>query len=90
MITEQTVKLAAKLYQCRDTAKSLAKLKGIDYNEMLSPYISILTSLMVSQNLEVIPALLEVSKTAAYEGDGMTQLLFMASAVELMEPSKSL
>ena len=84
---EQQIKMAAKLYKCRDTAKSLAKMQGEDYNEMLKPYSDIITKVMNANNLKHIPALLKISEMRTYQDSGMAQMLFMAALTELMEPS---
>ena len=84
---EQQIKMAAKLYECRDTAKSLAKMKEEDYKEMLEPYTKIINYIMEKHNLKHIPALLKISESKTYQSSGMAQLLFMAAIVELMEPS---
>lgn len=85
---EEAIKITAKLYECRDSAKSLAKMKGIDYKEMLQDYIDIIGAVMKKEKLEHIPALLFISKMKTYNENGMTQLLFMAGLCEMMEPSK--
>lgn len=85
---EDSIKMAAKLYEFRDTAKSLAKIKGEDYNEMLKPYIEIVDKVMKCNNLKHIPALLKITETHMYQESGMNQLLFMAAIIEMMEPSK--
>lgn len=84
---EQQIKMAAKLYECRDTAKSLAKMQGENYKEMLAPYTDIITKVMKANNLKHIPALLKISGTKTYQDSGMAQMLFMAALTELMEPS---
>jgi len=84
---EKQIKITAKLYECRDTAKSLAKMKGEDYKEMLKPYSDIITKVMKANNLKHIPALLKISETKTYQDSGMAQMLFMAALTELMEPS---
>lgn len=84
---EDKIKIAAKLYECRDTAKSLAKIKKANYKEMLEPYTHIIKQVMAANTLEELPALLKISKTHTYQDSGMAQLLFMAATVELIEPS---
>lgn len=84
---EQQIKMAAKLYKCRDTAKSLAKMQGDDYKEMLKPYSDIITKVMKANNLKHIPALLKIIETKTYQDSGMAQILFMAALTELMEQS---
>ena len=85
---EQEIKIASKLYTCRDTAKQLAKIKEEDYIDMLKPYIDIVDTVMKAEKLKHIQALLHISKSKTYQESGMTQMLFMAAIVEMMEPSK--
>lgn len=85
---ETQIKIVAKLYECRDTAKSLAKLQDRDYEEMLKPYKKVIQRVMEVKKTGKMPALLKISKTKTFNDDGMTQLLFMAALVELIEPSK--
>jgi len=78
------VQMAAKLYECRDTAKSFYRN---EYKTKLQPYIRIVKEVMKANNLDSIPALLLISKTETYQESGMTQMLFMAAVVEIIEPS---
>lgn len=88
-MTEQIIKMAAKLYECRESAKLIAKFNNRDYHEMLKDYNEIIRKVMSDMNLDVIPAILEISKTKTYnQQSGVTQVLFMAAAVEIMESSK--
>ncbi len=84
---EKEIKITAKLYECRDTAKSLAKMQEKNYVEMLKPYTNIINSVMKANKIKHIQALLKISETQTYQDSGMAQLLFMAALVELMEPS---
>lgn len=84
---EQQIKMAAKLYECRDSAKSMAKMQGEDFKEMIKPYTDIVTKVMQANNLKHIPALLKISETKMYQESGMAQMLFMAAITEMMEPS---
>lgn len=81
---EKQIKIAAKLYECRDIAKMIYKN---EYKEEIQPYIDALKKIMKAKDLQVIPALLLISKTDLYQGSGMTQLMFMAAVVEILEPS---
>lgn len=85
---EKEIKIAAKLYECRDTAKSLCKMQGHNFWELAKPYIEIIESVMACHEIEHIPALLEISKTKTYQADGVTQMWFMAALTEMLEPSK--
>ena len=81
---ETRVKITAKLYECRDTAKSFFR---DEYKSKLEPYIHIVKEVMKANNLEEIPALLKISKTNMFQDNGMAQMMFMAAVVELIEPS---
>lgn len=87
-MNEQNIRLAAKLYESRDAAKSLAKLKNVDFKQMIEPHTHIIEQVMKCNDLDVLPAILKISKTNAYNSSGVSQLLFLAAAVELLEPSK--
>lgn len=81
---EKEIKMAAKLYECRDTAKSFFKEK---FKEKLQPYTHIIQEVMKANNLEEIPALLKISKAQHYQENGFAQMMYMAAVVELIEPS---
>lgn len=84
---EEQIKMAAKLYECRDSAKSLAKMQNKDYKQMLEPYTVIIDKVMKANKLDHIPALLKISETQTYQESAVTQLMFMAALVEMIEPS---
>lgn len=84
---EQEIKIAAKLYECRDTAKTLAKLKEKDYLEMVFPYMKLIEVVMKEHGINELKALLKIAETEVYQESVVSQLLFMAAAVEIMEPS---
>jgi len=81
---ETQIKIAAKLYECRDTAKRFFRE---EYAEKLKPYIAIIKAVMKANELDELGAILRISKTETYQENGMGQMMFMAAAVELMEPS---
>lgn len=81
---EKEIKIAAKLHECRDTAKAFFKEQ---YKESLQPYTHILKEVMKANNLKAIPALLKISNTQHYQENGMAQMMYMAAVVELIEPS---
>lgn len=81
---EKGIKMTAKLYECRDTAKAFLKEQ---FNEKLQPYTHIIKEVMKANNLDTIPALLKISKTQHYQENGFAQMMYMAAVVELIEPS---
>lgn len=84
---EKEIKIAAKLYECRDTAKRFFR---DEYAAKLKAYISIIKAVMKANELDEIQALLKISKTETYKENGMGQMMFMAAVVEIMEPSEDL
>ncbi len=81
---EKEIKMAAKLYKCRDTAKSFLR---DEYPTKLKPYTDLLLAVMRVNNLEAIPALLKISETDTYQNNPLGQMMFMAAVVEMMKPT---
>jgi len=84
-MNEQQIKMAAKLYKCRDVAKSFL---NNEYESKLAPYKALIQSVMRANKIDVLPALLQISKTKTFEDHEMGQIMYYAAAVELIEPSK--
>jgi predicted nucleotidyltransferase len=82
---EQQIKITAKLYDCRDTAKRFFKE---EFQDKVKPYIYAIRMVMKAKKLNELKALLEISKTPLYQENVMTQMLFLAAVCEMIEPSK--
>lgn len=78
----QEVIISAKLKNCRDTAK---RLFGDQFELKCMPYKKILSGVMEQYELGVLEAFIKISQTDAYHESGLVQMMFMASAVELIE-----
>lgn len=79
--TEQQVKMAAKLYECRDTAKTLL---GDRYKARMAELGDALKAIAAGKKCE----LLHAANLAARACDsGFDQVQVLAAAVELVEPS---
>jgi len=85
MATEQQVKMASKLYQCRDSAK---KLFREEYKEKIQWYVDVIKAWQEKHKLDVLQAVLQICNTDSIKDDGMGTMMFMAGAVEIIEPSK--
>lgn len=85
---EQVIKIAAKMYRCRDAAKSYCKIQGSNFHEKVKEYTEIIDSVMKKNKLDHIAAILEISKTKTYQNSGVIQMWFMAAVTETMEPTK--
>lgn len=83
---EQRVKMAAKLYQCRDTAR---KLHGAEYAHRIHGYQQLIKSYMVKYTTdnEIDAAIGLCDEYKDSEGAGMFTMMIMAAAVEIVEPS---
>lgn len=83
--TEQQIKMAAKLYECRDAAKAL---HGAEYKAELRWYIARIYEYQKKQKLETLPAVLALCSLPSVKENPSTTMMFMAAAVEIIEPSK--
>ena len=77
------IQMAAKLYECRDTAKGFYR---DEYEAKLKPYRNIIEAHQKKFNLEVLPSVLELCSFESVRDNGMATMLFMAAAVEIIEP----
>ena len=89
MIGEDKIKLAAKLYKCRDTAK---RLYGDQYKSKMVEYGKIITAAMKKHKLDseveaAMKIIEEAATTEKHDGSGITIMNLLAAAVEMIEPS---
>lgn len=84
---EKEIKLSAKLYQQRDTAKALFEKK---YHDKIKPYIHIVKETMKSNNMNEFEALILISKTNVFNTSSISKLLFFSAIVEIIEPRNTL
>lgn len=82
---EQQIKTAAKLYQCRDTAK---RFWGEKFHDKIKPYQKLISDYMVKSGKSEIGSVIELAKLPAISDDGMAQMLLFAAVVEIIEPTK--
>ena len=77
------VQIAAKMYECRDTARRLLGNKYPDRMRELGQAIKALSKEKSCSNLEAGKRIAESS------GGGMVAILVMAATVEIIEPSNT-
>lgn len=78
---EQDVKMAGRLYECRDAARLIL---GSRYAETIAPWKVVIGAHMHAGTLSVLQAVIRIGHTL--RGDDATVLmLVMAAAVEMME-----
>lgn len=80
--TEQHVAMAAKMYECRATAR---RLLGDKFHQRMEEYASVVRAVAKRDNCNDIVAGATVIKEAGLQG--MDSLLLMAAVVEMYEPS---
>lgn len=80
MQSEQAVKMAAKLYECRDTAK---RLFGSEYQQRMEAYGQAVKSAANALNCSEIAAATKLANKAG----GMSAICYLAAVVEMTEPS---
>jgi len=85
MSSEQLIKISAKLYQCRDTARRFFRE---EYKEKIEPYIGLIKTVSRENNIDTLNAVIKIALLDSMQDNGMAQMLLFAAAVEIIEPSK--
>ncbi len=80
MQTEKAIKMAAQLYECRDTAK---RLFGSAYQQRMDAYGQIVKSAANAMQCSELSA----ATTLATKAGGLSAICYMAAVVEMTEPS---
>lgn len=78
--------MAAKLYQCRDTAKRFFKE---EFEEKILPYKKIISDVAKEKKIGELEAMMKICDDDVIKNNGWTMMLLMAAAVEIIEPSKN-
>jgi len=81
-IMQKQIQITAKIYECRDAAKSLL---GDGYNKRMFEYGEIISAVSSSKKIGIIAAASELANDPRASGYEKIQIL--ASAVEMIEPS---
>lgn len=81
---EQTVKLAAKLYEARDAMRALL---GEKYASAMADTGAAISDMAKKSGAPPLSAAVQLAKACADDGDGFAALRVMAAAVEMIEPT---
>lgn len=76
------LQVAAKLEQCRDTAKRF--FRG-EYEAKLKPYTALLKAHMKQSGKDELHSVIELVQLDSISENGMAQMLFFSAAIELIE-----
>lgn len=80
MATEQQVKMAARLYECRDAARTLF---GARYEAEIAPRRQLIRDAMTHHKIEALPAARQLIDVAGLSGISIVTM--MAAAVDVVE-----
>lgn len=75
------LQITEKLYECRDTAKTLLRDK---YHDRMAEYACVIRGVAAARRVGLLEAGIEVGGAA---GGGFSTLLVLAATVEIIEPS---
>jgi hypothetical protein len=85
---EKQIKLAARLYRCRDTARTLY---GDEYQAKMKEYREYIEACMKAKGLDELQAVLYLStEIKAFKETEMGVVNLMAAVVEMLEPSRKI
>lgn len=82
---EQQIRIAAKMYECRDTLK---RLTGDKFRERITEYQGFLRTAMQRYECDEIKAAMHLCHDERIRDSAITQMWLIAAAVELLEPSE--
>lgn len=79
------IQIAAKLYEARDAMKSLY---GDRFREKVAGWRPIIQAAMRKHGVDEVGAILKLNEALGGRAGGITTLIIMAVAVEMVEPSE--
>ena len=80
MATEQQIKMAARLYECRDAARALFRDR---YEAIVAPNRDLVRAAMARHKIEALPAAKQLIDVAGLSGVAI--IVVMAAAVDVIE-----
>jgi len=83
---EKEIKIAAKLYECRDTAK---RFYGDQFEEQIKSWTELILKVKKANNIDVMQSSIKIAQLKSMEQNGIGTMLLFAATVEILEPSKS-
>ena len=78
----EQIKIAAKMYDCQETAMKFFKE---EYPAKVKWYVDTLKAVMSKENIGELEAVLFVSKLDSVKDNAMAVMMFMAASVEIIE-----
>lgn len=87
MATREHIKIAAKLYECQESAK---KLFQEEYSQKIQWYIDTILRWNKERGTDTLKTVLAICQMQSVQSNGMAMMLFLAAAVELIEKEPEL
>lgn len=81
---EQPVRIAARLYEARDTAKFFL---GANYRAKIEPWMGMIKASAKNRNVSELRAAGDLAKDVAVNISGAAAITVLAAYVELVDPS---
>lgn len=81
---EQPIRIAAQLYEARDTAKFML---GANYHAKLEPWIGMIKASAKNRGVSELRAAGDLAKDVAANISGAAAITVLAAYVEMIEPS---
>ena len=85
MATKQQIQIAAKLYECRDTARRITR---DSYGPIAQKWMTVISSIADNLGIDFLNAGQRVAVAAASENDDVGLMWALAATVELIEPDE--
>jgi hypothetical protein len=85
-ITRGAVEIAARIYECQKAAKILFADK---YEEKIKWYKNVILRVCKDRGCDTLKAVLLICNMESVKENGTAVMMFMAAAVEIVEPSKT-
>lgn len=81
----EQIQITAKLYQCQETAQKFYKE---EYQDKIKWYKETLNKYAKLNKTDTLKAVISICQKSPIKENGMSIMMFMAAAVEIIEPSK--
>lgn len=82
---KEQIKIAAKLYECQETAKMFFKE---EYPSKIKWYKDVIVNYQKKNNKDVLQSTLALCQLESVKENGMAIMMFMAATVDLIESDK--
>jgi hypothetical protein len=83
---KEQIKLAARLYECQESAKNLFRQ---EYKSKVQWYIDVILNWNKQRGTDTLKTVIAICQLESVQENGFVVLMFMAAAVEIIESEKA-